>query len=338
MSLFLAGCIVLNFGSTNACFGQAIGSDSTSFVQKTHIRTLDATQIRSNNATLNAKIISLSNDILSYQFEYQTDSNHTQTIEVTKKEGSDKLVATVAKLTAETDYSYRVVAQTNFGKIEGEWMKFKTLPPILTLNAPVTHHVTSLKNFASNALNLNTLTGKKYKLVKACDYKSATVRNRAVAIAAMDAGNFNLAQICDIFDYCYNNWHYVNDPSSGDLYQSASSSLSNGLSGDCDDFAILVCSMLMSIGGDARITAAYNGSNGHAYTEISLGKADMKKVANYIAARYSAVWTGKVNYHIDKYGNCWLNMDWWAKHPGGKYYEAKRGTRFFILDNYCEDF
>lgn len=302
------------------------------------LRTLPANNVRSTYATLYAELEAISTNVISYSFHVKGPNGITFTVPAKISQGSNILKATVSNLTPNTEYSFCVEFQTSMGKFKQKYLTFKTLPKPIPIKTTITHHRTNLGKIASNALNLNTLTGKKYRLVKACDYKSTTVRNKAVHVASQSEGNFNIGQICDIFDYCYNNWHYVNDPSSGDYYQNASSSINNGLNGDCDDFAILVCSMLLSIGGDARITAAHSSLGGHAFTEINLGKADMQLIANYIAARYHGVWTGKIHYRVDKYKNCWLNLDWWAKHPGGEYYKADKGTRFYILDNYCEDF
>lgn len=299
---------------------------------------MPATQVRSTYATLNAELEATNPSVISYAFSIKEPNGIETTVPAKLTQGSNIISAKIGKLSPKTTYSFCVEFQTPVGKFKQKYLTFKTLPKPISIKTSITRHRTNLGKIASNALNLNTLTGKKYKLVKACDYKSGTVRNKAVKVASQSEGVFNIGQICDIFDYCYNNWHYVNDPSSGDYYQSASSSINNGLSGDCDDFAILVCSLLLSVGGDARITAAHSSSGGHAFTEINLGKADMQLVADYIAARYQGVWTGKIHYRVDKFNNKWLNLDWWAKHPGGQYYKADKGTRFYILDNYCEDF
>ena len=62
----------------------------------------------------------------------------------------------------------------------------------------------------------------------------------------------------------------------------------------------------------------------------------MKIFADYIRARYG--FSGSVYYRKDSEGNGWLNLDWWAKHPGGEYYEGKKGVRYYIIDDYLEEF
>ena len=180
------------------------------------------------------------------------------------------------------------------------------------------------------------LSGEKRQLVDACNYSNSTLRNNAVSIAGQNEGSFNLGQICDIFDHCYNNWKYVNDPKGAEIVEYASNTISNGLNGDCDDFAVLICSMILSIGGEARINFAYGQDGGHAFTEVNIGKTEIEE---YISKRYkkvydhSGIWT-----RTDKDGNNWLNLDWFAKHPGGKYFDYTHGTTFYIIQEYCNDF
>ena len=47
----------------------------------------------------------------------------------------------------------------------------------------------------------------------------------------------------------------------------------------------------------------------------------------------SGIWT-----RTDKDGNKWLNLDWFANHPGGKYFDYTHGTTFYIIQEYCNDF
>lgn len=166
-------------------------------------------------------------------------------------------------------------------------------------------------------------------LIFACDYDDPTVRNNAVALVSMSPGQFNLGQICDIFDFCYQNWSYVNDPLSSEYFAKASETLKNGLNGDCDDFAILLCSMIISIGGEARISFAYNDNDGHAFTEVNIGTTDRKAVENYLKARYgyNELW------HKNDGDNWWLNLDWQGACPGAKYWNYNRGMCFNIIRN-----
>lgn len=183
------------------------------------------------------------------------------------------------------------------------------------------------------------LSGEKKQLVNACNYTNEIVRNTAVSLAGESAGTFNFGQICNIFDYCYDNWKYVNDSKINQVVEFASSTINNGLNGDCDDFAVLVCSMVISIGGEARINYAYGKEGGHAFTEVNIGKENKEEIENYISQRYSAVYNNDgIGTRTDNSGNMWLNLDWFAKHPGGGYFDYTKGTTFYILQKYCDDF
>jgi hypothetical protein len=180
------------------------------------------------------------------------------------------------------------------------------------------------------------LSGENQQLVNSCNYSNEFVRNKAVSIAGQDEGEFNLGQVCDIFDFCYNNWKYVNDSKANAVVELASNTIENGLNGDCDDFAVLVCSMVLSIGGEARINYAYGDDSGHAFTEVNIGQT---AVDDYIIKRYHSVYEGRGLFvRTDGQGNKWLNLDWFAKHPGGNYFKYNSGTTFYLLQEYCEDF
>lgn len=210
------------------------------------------------------------------------------------------------------------------------------IPPPPSIDFQVTKHE---KKFLRELFKGCNLTGDKKQLVNACNYTSPTVRNTAVNIAGQSPGTFNLGQVCDIFDYCYNNWKYVNDPKAREVVEYASTTLGNGLNGDCDDFAVLLCSMILSIGGEARINYAYGSDGGHAFTEVNIGWPDNNEIENYISKRYKRVYNNDdIWSRTDAKGNKWLNLDWFAKHPGGKYFDYDKGTSFYIIQEYCTDF
>ena len=182
------------------------------------------------------------------------------------------------------------------------------------------------------------LSGTKKQLVRACNYSDSFVRNEAIKVAAGSPGKLNLGQICNIFDYCYGNWKYVNDPKADNYVEYASITLNNGLIGDCDDFAVLVCSMILSIGGEAIITYAYGKNSSHAYTEVNIGRTDLSEVQAYLRSRYNIVYSGSIWTRPDLNGNHWLNLDWFATHPGGEYFDHDYGTQFYILQGYCQEY
>ena len=178
-------------------------------------------------------------------------------------------------------------------------------------------------------INYHSITGEMKDLIIACDYDNPTVRNNAVALVSLSPGSFNLGQICDIFDFCYSNWSYVSDPITREYFAKASETLRNGLNGDCDDFAILICSMVLAVGGEARISFAYKGNDGHAFSEVNMGTTNRNDVEKYIKARYGDV---SLNYKEEE-GNWWLNLDWWGRYPSAKYWDYQSGTCFNIIRN-----
>lgn len=192
------------------------------------------------------------------------------------------------------------------------------------------------KRFLKDLFKDCNLSGYRRQLIEACDYSNSLVRNTTVSIAGQNSGTYNLGQICDIFDYCYRNWHYVNDPVTNEIVEYASNTIQNGLNGDCDDFAVLICSMILSIGGEARINFAYGPSGGHAFTEVNIGQTDVQE---YISKRYKEVYNNDgIWTRLDNEGNHWLNLDWFASHPGGNYFDFTRGTTYYIIHGHCIDF
>ena len=168
------------------------------------------------------------------------------------------------------------------------------------------------------------------KVRNAMDYWTTVTRNFALTcIRPENSGSYNIGQICDIWDTCFEHWTYVNDPPGGVFEPTpASETISAGLRGDCDDFAVLLAASIMAIGGGTRFIAAYTQTSGHAYAEVYAGlwgTSSLQSLTDYICLRYGIT---KVWYWVDDNGDAWLNLDWWEYHPGGRYYE---GTRAHII-------
>lgn len=162
---------------------------------------------------------------------------------------------------------------------------------------------------------------------EACDFDRPYTRNFAVELAGRAQGNFNIKQICEIFDYCYDKWHYVNDPAGQEYVARASESIHNSLSGDCDDFAVLMASCVLAIGGEASIITAYRrDGGGHAYTEVCISMFSESDVLDIIRARFPQYNIASLHFSNHD-GKKWLNLDWQAGYPGGPYWESStKGT------------
>lgn len=171
-------------------------------------------------------------------------------------------------------------------------------------------------------------------LEEACDYNLPYTKMFANQLAARSQGEFSIEQVCEIFDYCYNKWRYVNDPKGQDYLARASESIFASLTGDCDDFAILIASCILACGGDACIVYA-DGSHGcHAYPEVDIQSfrknrkiTHIQDVINKRYARYSPSSLAK----REKDGHIWLNLDWQAAYPGGQYFQAEKKVYYSII-------
>ena len=99
------------------------------------------------------------------------------------------------------------------------------------------------------------------------------VRNQAVRLAAEHSGDRRIDQICSIYDHLSEDWRYVSDPKAMEYYSSASHTIKIGEdkgcsgAGDCDDFAILMSSLIESVGVS---TSTAGLKQGHGYTASAL--------------------------------------------------------------------
>jgi hypothetical protein len=176
-------------------------------------------------------------------------------------------------------------------------------------------------------------------------------------LAALHNGDFTIDQVDEIYSYLkYGNnsiraWSYSRDVRGVDKFNSASESLNYGNnakcvgSGDCDDFAILITSLVESIGGTTRVIFARNNSTGgHAYSEVYLGELDdsngnVEEIINWLKQNYN---TDKIFTHIDTdTRDVWLNLDWGPDekgnaHPGGPFFSGDKHYIIYVRDNYAK--
>lgn len=167
-------------------------------------------------------------------------------------------------------------------------------------------------------------------LIEACDYYSPTTRNFAVKNAGRSPGEYNIGQVISIYDAIRPpNWKYVNDPRSMEFFAKASQTINDtNLTGDCDDFAILMYSLIEAIGGKCRITFAWNENFGHAFTEVDISGLGKSEISRAISRRFNDYKVGNLNYRSDSEGE-WLNLDWWAAYPGGEYMDYDQYVIFY---------
>ena len=173
---------------------------------------------------------------------------------------------------------------------------------------------------------------------QAIDYQNPVVKNFATQqVHRSSAGEYNIAQVEDVWQSIYNQWTYVSDPPNFNYYTPASDSINNGLKGNCLDYAILNAAVIKSIGGSSRVVTACapKGDPCHAYAEVLLGtNLNHVSLANAVSGNHQTELDADTLSICSRY-NCkglyyhtninaqgdteyWLNLDWQANHPGGR--------------------
>jgi hypothetical protein len=166
----------------------------------------------------------------------------------------------------------------------------------------------------------------KADILAATNYNNPEVRGFAIRAAN---ANFkrdqnlheryrDIIQCFAVFKKINRNWNYVNDPVGKEYFAKASESV-KFLAGDCDDHAIMMVAALRSIGGTARFVS----TTGHLYPEMLIGdKFDLVKIEYLIKEALFPIESKdmSLHYHTDKDGRIWLNLDYTAAYPGGRFY------------------
>lgn len=166
------------------------------------------------------------------------------------------------------------------------------------------------------------------KYITAVDYDNPSVRNFAVAMATKNFKNMRYdlkylptIQSFSVFKEINSRWTYVYDPLGKDYIAKASESLKH-FSGDCDDYAILIAACSKAIGGKVRLIHAEN----HMYPELNIGTHKDLEVINFLIRKNLFVTeskNGDIHYHTDSDGQVWINMDYTANYPGGRFLSQK---------------
>ena len=154
------------------------------------------------------------------------------------------------------------------------------------------------------------------------NYTDSTVRGFAVEKSLLHFNEYypKYRQICrqlSLIKHIKDNYQYVNDPSGFDYFASPMESIVL-MAGDCDDYSILMASIIKAIGGDVRIIWAPK----HVYPELFCGnKASFDK---YLSAIYiffeKEIGKKQIYYRLDKNQNYWLNIDYTDRYPGSVYF------------------
>jgi hypothetical protein len=111
-------------------------------------------------------------------------------------------------------------------------------------------------------------------IIKAVNPESEEVRTLALQLGRrFEAGNFKQAR--RIYEYVRDEIHYMPDPLAFEDIQLPETTLKR-LSGDCDDKAILLCSLLLAIGFETALFFADTDGDGmadHVYSSVHIPSA-----------------------------------------------------------------
>lgn len=159
------------------------------------------------------------------------------------------------------------------------------------------------------------------ELLRKIEPHNDMVKSKADQIVAGRSGALTIDQICAIYDFMrygngkksigpwnyvlenYETLHYANET----LLQGERSHVS-GI-GDCDDFAIVMASLIQSIGGTTRVNQI---PENHLYIEVYLGNLnqdgrEISTIVNYLMWNYGI---NEIYVHVDPIGkDVWLNLD-----------------------------
>lgn len=127
----------------------------------------------------------------------------------------------------------------------------------------------------------------------------------AEAVREAQPGTYSILQVAEAYEWVHRNIEYTLD-GSGDHWQSAEETLRLG-TGDCEDHAILMASIIGAMGGSARV----NIIEEHAFPTVFVGTtaAHMSQVRDALASYYGLDPASfKVSYLKDDLGY-WLVVD-----------------------------
>lgn len=171
--------------------------------------------------------------------------------------------------------------------------------------------------------NIKTTIPDSEKIVEAIDYYNPVVRTFAVKSSQKYFSNYKT-------DYKYNkvvkyfsifkkmsSWKYVADPIGEEYFAKASESVGL-MSGDCDDYSILMAALIKVIGGEVRLVRTTT----HIYPEVKVcSSADFPGIINLIKNKlfFKESLGERIYYHLDDWDNIWLNFDYTNSYPGSEF-------------------
>ncbi len=167
------------------------------------------------------------------------------------------------------------------------------------------------------------------------DLGNANIGQTAVTMARDYPGEFSINQVGAIYNSLVQGWSYYSDPSFRESYKNANLSLQDGVRagtvgvGNCDDFAILIASLIESLGGSTRIIFAQDEETGqgHAYAEAYLGQKDDPRLAeleNWIKGEFGKSFIPGMRFEDEE---VWINLDYNSSYIGGPFFGGEKAFR-----------
>jgi hypothetical protein len=116
------------------------------------------------------------------------------------------------------------------------------------------------------------------------DFDEPTVQLAASQATAGIGTGYNIGKVCAIFDYVDSTLVYTDDPA-GDLWYEPEVCLQNR-AGDCEDYSLLIATMVHHAGGTARIYL----TEGHAFAAVYVGNttSELDQAANSVRSYYES--------------------------------------------------
>lgn len=152
------------------------------------------------------------------------------------------------------------------------------------------------------------------------------LRSEAISAVKTFPGEYNIYQVCSIFDRVSEQIEYVSDPPDAEYWQTPAETILAG-GGDCDNHAILLAAMIEAIGGTSRVYL----TDDHMFAGVFVGDVSgSDEVQDAVRAYYN---TAVPVYFInDEYG-AWMVLDATKSiYAGGSDLGYKGCSTVYVID------
>jgi hypothetical protein len=190
---------------------------------------------------------------------------------------------------------------------------FKTIKPLT--DAPI--FLEFIGNHASGSSDLRSIGKIISKEI------SPDVRNYAVKAASANWTDRclydrygDVIRFLSIYKFVNERYTYVGDPRYDEFFATPEMTIQNNISGDCDDYSILIFSLISAVSGECRLII----SPGHIYPEVNLGDEFFfnEEIKPLVDSLFGLDQHLQLYYRIDSDSNLWLNFDY-GDYPGRQY-------------------